>query len=379
MKVLQLISSTGCYGAEQVILNLLSMLNKNNHYGRLAVIGNSVSQPPEIYTRTAALGIQCDLLPCRNQFDADVSRNISEIVKNNSIDIIHSHGYKADFYSTFLNKKIENIKRIATVHLWTGETIMLKIYEWLDRHFFIKKMDYVLSVSPLLDNMVKQIGIPEEKRKYVPNAIDTEKFKPNSTPRNLRKAYNLEDKFVMAIVGRLAKQKGHSYLLKAFKRVLDITKNKNMRLLIVGDGYLNEELREEVEKLGIKEYAIFCGFQKDMQDVMCSLDLFLLPSLDEGLPMALLEAMSSGLPAVASRVGAVPNVLGDKEGRLVNPASEGDLVEAIIEFLNDDVLRKKKGEAARKKVVSEFSLQTFYSRHIEIYRDVLTKNGELYA
>ncbi|MFC1632016.1 glycosyltransferase family 4 protein [Candidatus Omnitrophota bacterium] len=363
MKILHIISSSGFYGAEQVLLNLVSLLKEDGHKPYLICLKNRTKPDPQIHVQAQKQGISSKVVNCRHKLDLGAIKEIKQFVKQENIKIIHSHGYKSDFYG-LIAAKLVRIPIVATLHLWTQETARDRFYEWLDKRL-IKRMNHLIPVSPLINNQLKALKIADNKVTLIPNGIDVDKFNSARVNTNLRHRFGLNDDLVIGTVGRLAQQKGQTYLIKAFK---ELSGTKGLKLLIVGDGYLKESLHKEVKELGIENDVVFTGAQKDIEAAYNSMNIFVLPSINEGLPLALLEAMSMGFAVIATKVGAIPYVMQDRaEGMLVSPGSIKELKEAIFTLIKDSALRKQMGEKAREKVKSAFSLETFYQKYIEVY------------
>jgi glycosyltransferase involved in cell wall biosynthesis len=129
-------------------------------------------------------------------------------------------------------------------------------------------------------------------------------------------------------------EKGHIYLLEAARQILDVV--KDLKFLIIGDGPLRKALEEKSEELGIQKDVIFMGQRKDIPELLTAMDIFVLPSIKEGLPVALLEAMAAKRPVVATRVGAIPRVIESKDiGILVEPKDISGLRDALASLIDD--------------------------------------------
>jgi len=364
MKILHIISSSGFYGAEGVLLNLVSMLKKDGHQPHLVCLKNKNRPDPQIHLRAKQDGISSQVICCRRKLDFAAIKEIREFICRENIQLVHTHGYKSDFYG-LIAAKLAKVPIIATLHLWTQESAKDKLYEWLDK-FTIERMDHLVCVSPVIAEQLKSLGIAENKTSLIPNGIDTDKFNSKEVKADLRDGLNLDGNLVIGTVGRLVRQKGQAYLLEAFK---ELAKNKDFKLLIVGDGHLKMSLKKQVKKMGIEGEVIFAGAQKDVAAAYNTINIFVLPSIDEGLPLALLEAMSMGLAVIATKVGAVTDVINSQEeGLLVSPGNSEELKQAISVLIKDSKMRKQMGKKAREKVISSFSLQSCYQKYLEIYK-----------
>jgi glycosyltransferase involved in cell wall biosynthesis len=170
-----------------------------------------------------------------------------------------------------------------------------------------------------------------------------------------------KDAFVYGTVGRLAETKGQGVLLTAFARVHE--KYPESWLILAGEGRLESELRALAAELNIHERVVFLGYRTDIPEVLKACDVFVLPSIAEGLPGALLEAMATGIPVIASRVGGVPEILNNPElGMMISPSSVGELTTAMERLGSmDEVERNDIGKALRERVHVEFTKEKMIS------------------
>ncbi len=172
------------------------------------------------------------------------------------------------------------------------------------------------------------------------------------------------------MVGRLHEQKGHRFLIDAASHVCQ--RHSKVRFLLIGDGELRPALIEMVESAKLTENVLFLGLRSDIPRILGSADLFVLPSLWEGLSIALLEAMAAGLPVVASRVSGTKEVIIDgRTGLLVCPADSDSLSDAICELIENPQKAAEMGEAGKQRVMEVFSAHTQALEHIDLYRRVL--------
>lgn len=169
---------------------------------------------------------------------------------------------------------------------------------------------------------------------------------------------------MFGFVGRLGQEKGLTYLLEAFASLAD----SKCRLLIVGDGPQRDLLRDDAARIGLGDRVLFVGFQDDPDAWYPAMDVFVLPSLTEGTPMVLLEAMSSGLPVIATAVGGVPSIVTDrKDGLLVPPADVTRLADAMSALIADRRLRSVLGEQASASILERFDVRAWVGDMRDIY------------
>ncbi|MDD4570326.1 MAG: glycosyltransferase family 4 protein, partial [Tepidanaerobacteraceae bacterium] len=209
------------------------------------------------------------------------------------------------------------------------------------------------------------------------NGIDLSKF-DNVLPI-LRKELGLDSDIpVIGMVARLVPEKGYEYAINAFYQVLKVY--SSARLVIVGDGPLKRHLKNICVKLGIKDKIFFLGYRRQVENIVADFDVFILPSISEGLGLALLEAMALRKPVVASEVGGIPEVVKNNiNGLLVPPGNDRYLADRIIEVLSNNVMSKAMGIEAQKTVSERFSSQNMIKKTAEIYAQILGNTKDLDA
>ena len=177
--------------------------------------------------------------------------------------------------------------------------------------------------------MLLKSGI-SKKISLIENGVNLERFQVNGNGENLRKEFGIDMTHkIIGSVGRLTEEKGHTYFLKAAKKILDL--NNNCFFMIIGDGELRKKLEDEAKDLGINKRIIFTGKRTDIPELLSVMDIFVLPSLTEGQPMALLEAMAAKKPVIATTVGDIPKILKNGElGILAPPCNPAVIAEKTL-------------------------------------------------
>lgn len=266
------------------------------------------------------------------------------MVRRFNIELIHAHfllppGLIGVCVGSLLGKKTA-----VTAH---GSDLMIQAKNPVLRSmikFVLKKADYVLVVNQTLKDKVLELSINPEKVYITPNAVDVEKFNP--TKMELPSDVNIShDKPVLLFVGNLVFQKGVKYLLEAKK----LMKN-DAELVIVGDGPLRPELEMKVRDEKIQD-VVFTGARRDVDNIMPSVNVFVLPSISEGFPITILEAMASGLPVVATNVGGISEVMNEQVGIMVNPSSPTELAGALDKIMENKTLRNDMSVVAREQAL----------------------------
>ncbi len=247
-------------------------------------------------------------------------------------------------------------------------TDLPRVISVLDRivanSFLTHKMSCVS--ESVLESCVKDQKIKRDKLVAIPNGIDVSKFSIDSGRAN-------DQPLNIVCVARLHRQKGHQFLLEAMVAVNGAL-NGNVVLNLIGDGELEGELKQQVEGLGLKSAVNFLGNQNNVPEILSHADILVLPSLWEGMPNVLLEAMAAGLPVVATSVDGSSEVVEDLvTGFLVDKQDHGQLSKALIKLGLDGKLRRDMGEQGRKRVISNYSLSSFINAFDELYLTALKK------
>jgi glycosyltransferase involved in cell wall biosynthesis len=331
MKVLHLISSNGLYGAERVVLELSKELKKRGIEPIVGVIKNLYNPHIEVAEEAERTGIESAIFPCSGQFDLRLIRHLRKYINENGIDLVHSHGYKSNFYA--LMGAGRRIAKVTTNHNWLTSHWKLKIYCLLDA-LWIRYFDKVIAVSSQIKSDIVKYGISRKDIEVIYNGIDMNSLSQISedVKINLKRSWGIKDnEKVVGTIGGLKIAKGHSYLIKAAKIVADY--RNDVKFMIVGDGPLKESLEKETFSLGIGNKVIFTGYRKDVPAMLSIMDIFVLPSITEGLPMILLEAMAAEKRILASPVGEIPNMINHE--CLVECANYEKLSHKILSLLNN--------------------------------------------
>jgi len=204
--------------------------------------------------------------------------------------------------------------------------------------------------------------------RYLPNGIDPEHFKPCQDKNAARANLGLSGHLVLVFTGRLDVQKSVDILLQALKTSLG--NQPNLHLVIVGDGPERQKLELLTGSMGLSTFVTYTGNQVDVRPYLDAADIFILPSMSEGISNSLLEAMAQGLACIATSVGGTPEVLGNC-GLLVEPGDPGMLSRAILQYAADLQQANHYGELARKKILEEYDFEITGKAYIDLYSELL--------
>lgn len=366
-RVMHLIDSGGLYGAERVILHLSKGMKKARYYPVFGCILNNYDKKPDVGLRAETLGFKVVYIQQKARFRYTYIKQLRNIIIENNIDILHSHGYKPTIIGYFAVKPLE-IPILATCHLWFMSTWRMYLYVVLEA-WVMKRIPIVIAVSDSIKNALIKSGVKAEFIKVIDNGIELPKT-PIARPTYIRKKRLFSDisedaKFIVT-VGRLTSQKAHEFLIESLLPLL--RKDPKVVLLIVGEGPLRENLENFIKRLEIQHQVRLLGYRNDIENIYNSAILFVLSSVDEGLPMVLLEAMANGLPVVATSVGAVPQVLDNgKYGKLVSIGDGVGLRSAVEEIISNDKLAHDLSEKGRWRVEDKYSFDRMCEQYISCY------------
>lgn len=302
-------------------------------------------------------------------------------LRKNKYQIVHTHNSKAGFVGR-LAAKIAGVPVIIhTVHgfafhdqepFWRRalfRNLERLASNWCDKIIFISQ--------PLIDWALKERICRADKIVKIYSGIDLKHFSPMSyqEENRLRKKWNIDKKErAIGIVSKLWEGKGHDVLINAFNIVKH--NHNNLKLVIVGEGYLENELKKKVQDLGIEDSVIFTGFQSNVAEILACIDISVLPSYFEGMGRVILEAMAMEKPVIASNVGGIPELVkNDINGILMSPGDVDGLAKGLNRLLNNEDLARTMGKNGREMIKDMFSSETMVSRIRNLYIHFLSKKG----
>lgn len=366
-KILHLIHSGGLYGAENVIINLSIGLRSK---GYKSIVGCFVenNQKPAVGAKAESLGFATVYFKMKNGFDPRCITDLARYCRNNQIDIVHSHGYKPSMICLLL-KVFFRIPYVITCHLWFIRNMRLRIYTFFER-FSMLFAEGVIGVSKDIVNSLASAGIPKRNLILIENGIDIERFSNSASCSRieLRRELGLqESSLIIGSLGRLTEQKDYKTLIKAAAEILK--RRNGIEFIIAGEGHLRSELISLCKELTIDNRFHFLGFRKDSENILELMDIFVLSSLDEGLPIAMLEAMATRLPIITTGVGAIPDVImNGKNGIIIEKGDYKLLERTLLSLIYDKNKRNKLGSNAYDTVTSKYSNKQMAINYLDVYK-----------
>ncbi len=378
MKILHVIDSEGLYGAEVMLLNLVDGQVRSGMYPTILSIGDMGVGEKALEKEARRRGYVVWSVRMRRGPNFLEALRIVAAARRDAVDIIHSHGYKSNILFGFMPRAIRGIPVIATLHGWTTTEGLsrMRLYEWLDA----VSLRFVDAVVLVHQDMLrkKRKGILKRIKLHVVNngiPVDELPLLAGET-NNLDKAIIefCKGGYTIGSIGRISTEKGYRNLIQALGRLSKEV--KDARVLIIGEGPERKALENMAKELGLFERVMMPGYRNDARDYLPYFNVFVLPSLTEGLPITILEAMNVGIPIVSTRVGGVPDVLDyGKGGLLVDRSNAEEIAKGILKLHREPELGRSLGEWAQAEVRKRYLSEQMVARYNEIYKAVVRDLG----
>ncbi len=300
-------------------------------------------------------GVEVIVIPDSGPFDLRVFTQLKKIVRYVRPHIYHAHDYKSHVLGAFL-RRTSTLARVGTLHGWVDRSKRLGIYYRLEKTS-LGLYDRIYCVSPQLYHEAKRCRVSPQVLRYLPNGIDVGIFTRSRDPLDVRKALGLQASGIwIGTVARLAEEKNLNLVLKTAAQLL--VQGYPIYCLFVGDGPLRISLESEARLLGLTERVYFAGYQHDVRPWLECMDVYLCTSLREGMPNSILEAMAMEVPVIATKVGAIPNMIRHYEDGMLVPCNDvAATVQAVRHILDDQTIRDKLVKSARTRVAQEFNFE----------------------
>ena len=315
------------------------------------------------------IGVEVKNFDLKTLLDIRIIFRLVHYIKQNNIDIVETAVFPSDVYGR-ISARLANVPIIISTMHRVEDHKQERIYRLF---FFVDTLTMPLTTKMIAvseavkDYLISWHKVRPDRIRVVYNGIEAHKYSPNVDVEEYKSKFNLNsDMPTVAFIGRLVKVKGIKYFLEAAAVIL--RGGKRVQFLVVGDGPLKEHLIQRAKNLKIDEDVHFIGFRKDIPQVLSVIDILVVPSLWEGLPLIVLESMFAGRPIVATKVGGIPEAIKHREtGMLVAPRNSHALAKAILEFLNDPEKRKEMGEKGRQRALKYFNVERMVKEYESIY------------
>ncbi len=366
IKILQTIRQGKIGGGERHVIDLVEALDKSVYEPIVLSFTDG-----EMISHLKNIGVEVHVIYTEKGFDYKVWPKVEKLIKERGVALVHAHGTRACSNSFWPAKK-RNIPCLYTVHGWSFHQdqpfIQNKIRSFLEG-VLVKQVDGTILVS---DNNAKEASemFHPKKQFVVKNGVNLNRFSL-STSNHFRKELGVADScFLVGYIARMTKQKDPQSMIRAMKIVAE--QNEEIKLLMIGSGELDEEVNQLIEKLDLTN-IIRLPFRTDIPEILSAIDVYCLPSLWEGLPIGVLEAMAMSKPVIATAIPGNSELIEvDKNGYLCKVNSPESVAEKIIDLSSLQVdTRKSMGQYSRIKIEEAFSVDKMTRKIEQLYMNFL--------
>ena len=369
LRILHAIDSSGIYGAEAVLLNLAcEQRARGGHPIVLSMGAIGVAEKP-LEAEARRRGIECLPLRMRGGLNFAGATRVSDLAREHRADVIHTHGYKGNILLGLLPRR-RRAPVIATLHGWTARRTLSKLglYRLVDQ-CLLPRLDGVVIVNDQMRH-IPALARLRPPPVTIPNGVTPAAPGASSDSPLAQAIAALRQRcpVLFGVVGRLSPEKNVAMLMEA----LHDSASPHVGLVILGDGPSRATVEDTIARLGLGERVLLGGYVANGRDYLTSLDALVIPSLTEGLPMILLEAMAASLPVIATRVGDIPKTLGEL-GLLVPPADRAALSAAIRAVAVDLPRFRVLAARAAERVARDYSAGAMADRYDRVYQTVLAR------
>lgn len=364
-------------GAEVQLVALVDALVKRPDLDLSVVLFNEGRLASEL----RALGVPVTVFPETKLDGMNLVRGLTTYCRSKKLHLLHTHKYKDNILGTIAAASCGIPHVVRTVHGLSEPfrgiaALRMRLYELCDDMAIRIKVNCLIAVSSQIEQVLSR-KYGTRKVVQIHNGIRFCRTQRIKTAVETRQQLGIDrSRRIIGTVGRLTAVKGHEYFLAGAQQLLQ--NRRDLHFLIVGDGPLLDHFKGKARNLGIASHVTFLGHRDDTYDLIGAMDVFVLPSLHEGIPMVILEAMALARPVVASRVGGIPEVITDAvHGLLIPVADSGELAEGCRRFLDDRSLAERCGLAGQRRVEQEFSAESMGQKVWALYHELI--EGKLWT
>lgn len=363
LRVLHTESSKGWGGQENRTLNEMLTLREMGHEAMLAC-------PPDarLGARAAEAGFRVFHVPMRGSLDLPALFALRRVMRQSGADVVNTHSGRDTQLAGMAARSLgmfggSRPRIVRTRHLALP----------ISSHFsYVTLPDHVVTVSRFVGSYLASAGVPAERVTAVPTGIDLGRFQAGEAGTLKQELGIAADTPLVGTVAILRRKKGHAELLEAVPAVLQ--QFPECHFVFAGDGPQTENLTQRIAELGLQERVHLLGLRRDVVNVLRSLDVFVLPTHQEALGTAFIEAAAAGVPAIGSNVDGVPEAIAAGETGLLVPVMDSPAIAAaIIELLADPARRRAMGVAARARVEARYSREVMVRDMVALYRRLLAE------
>lgn len=365
LRVMQLGSPTGLYGAERWILALVRHLDASQVESVVAAIRDDPALTAPLCAQAQAYGFRSQIFDAHGKVNWSAVSQLRRFILANDIHILHTHGYKTDIIGLLATAGTP-CRLVTTPHGWSVQAgFKLRLYETLDRAIF-PFFDAVVPLSDTLHDELKPVSGVRRKLRLIRNGVDLAEIDTVREPAQEVAAWKAEQCFVVGYIGQLIARKGLTVLLHAFAR-LDVP---NKRLAIVGEGEQRAELEALTASLGLTERVRFFGFRSDRLALLKGFDVFVLPSRLEGIPRCLMESMAAEVSVIAADIPGCRDLITHGRTGLLFPCDDVDALIGRLQQCVDPQVRRQLAQQGREHVLANYSAAAMAHAYQNLFQEL---------
>lgn len=359
MKILHVETGRHLYGGPQQVLYLISALAERG-------VDSTLVCPPNSGIDSAArrAGVRVQNLFCAGDLDLPFAYRLTQFLQDAAPDLVHCHSRRGADVLGGLAASFADIPAVVSRRVDNTEMRLLAALRY-------RPFKKIIAISETIARVLREHDVDADRITVIRSAVDTTQLAQAGDCGAMRAEFGIPyGACLIAAAGQLIPRKGHRYLLQA---IADLRpSHPDIRLVLFGEGYLNNQLRAQAASLGLGDVVQFAGFRDDLDAFMGCIDIFAHPALAEGLGVAALKAAAAGVPVVGFDAGGLPEAVVSGETGVLVPAGDVDaLRNALARLVEDAQLRQRMGAAGRQRMQNEFSIATMADRHVELYQSVL--------
>ena len=371
------VNSLDVGGLEKVVISLINKLDRKRFGVSLICLQGAGRLIDEIQLPADQI-LVLDKSKARHvgpiSFSPSLLVEIRRFLTRNRVDIVHAHNLAPLVYGG-IGARL-GLRRPLFIYSEHNQVYDASESDKRKFPYYLRLCDHIVAVSDDLRRTLTREFDVNKPIHVLYNGINEERFKElDGAPVRADLGVGVDDLLVGTCV-RITEQKGLTYLVQAAPRIIE--KIPNVKFAIVGDGPLLEDLKRQSRDAGLGEHVLFPGYRRDVPELISSFDLYALPSLWEGLPLALLEALAIGKPIVATRVGGNAEIVEDGvNGFIVEPRNPAALADAIVRALTDDDFKASVREVNKAKFMEQFREDVMVRNHAKLYERLATSDKTL--
>ncbi|PKH07503.1 glycosyltransferase [Moritella sp. Urea-trap-13] len=372
MKILHVIESGGFYGAERVLIELMLGLKVLGHEVTLLSVGYKGQEDKEFEIICRQSGIAVNSIRVTKLESLCISRYIKDFAEEHDFDVVHSHGYKFNILFGLMPKRNRSKCFCATVHGYVSAPKFSKmaLYQYLDK-YSLKQLNRVFLVSQHMTSLASIQGLEVNQYTVIENGIGGYVPKCAIEERLVTFLHNKTTRLMA--VGRLAVEKSFDTLIDALPQLIE--NDPNTVLVIFGAGSEEYRLRKKINQLDLNEHVLLFGFVESLSSYFNHFDVFVMPSITEGTPIALLEAMLARVPCVVTNVGGMPHMLGHGKGGWIVPPKDSLALQIAISESLIQSQSQIKTIFSYERATYEFNYLHMSQQYLNEYQSLLSANS----